>query len=202
MFQKLYKKFSVVDQCADILICPAAAAAKSLQSCPTLCDPRDGSPPRLHRPWDSPGKNTGVGCISFSNAWKWKVKVKSLSPVRLLASDPMDCSLPGSSIHGIFQARGPEWGAMAFSLRYENVLHSLYIPHTQVHNQYIDPHTSMYTHYSHIHTQIHTQPPVGHSLHQMTLSLHYSTNMMMMEMKHEKKTHHLTTLSNGYFLSF
>ena len=41
---------------------PAAAAAKSLQSCPTLCNPTDGSPPRLPRPWDSPGKNTGVGC--------------------------------------------------------------------------------------------------------------------------------------------
>ena len=109
-----------------------ATAAKSLQSCPTLCDPIDGSPPgspvpgilqartlewvafpspmhesekwkgsfsvvsdsmqphrqkptRLPRYWDSPGKNTGVGCISFSNAWKWKMKVKSLSRVRLLA---------------------------------------------------------------------------------------------------------------------
>ena len=40
----------------------AAAAAKSLQSCPTLCDPIDGSPTRLPRPWDSQGKNTGVGC--------------------------------------------------------------------------------------------------------------------------------------------
>ena len=41
----------------------AAAAAKSLQSCPTLCDPRDvWQPTRLTRPWDSPGKNTGVGC--------------------------------------------------------------------------------------------------------------------------------------------
>ena len=45
----------------------AAAAAKLLQSCPTLCDPIDSSPPRLPRPWDSPGKNTGVGAISFSN---------------------------------------------------------------------------------------------------------------------------------------
>ena len=63
---------------------PIAAAAKSLQSCPTLCDPIDGSPPgRLPRPWDSPGKNTGVVAISFSNAWKWKVKVKSLSRVQL-----------------------------------------------------------------------------------------------------------------------
>ena len=49
--------------------------------------------------WDSPGKNTGWVAISFSNAWKWKVKVKSLSPT---LSDPMDCSLPGSSVHRIF----------------------------------------------------------------------------------------------------
>ena len=62
-----------------------AAAAKSLQSCPTLCNPIDGSPRGSH-PWDSPGKNTGVGCISFSNAWKWKVKVKSLSRAWLLAT--------------------------------------------------------------------------------------------------------------------
>ena len=64
----------------------AAAAAKSLQSCPTLCDPIDGSPPRLPHPWDSPGKNTGVVAISFSNAWKGKVKVKSLSRVWLFAT--------------------------------------------------------------------------------------------------------------------
>ena len=51
--------------------------------------------------------------ISFSNSWKWKVKGKSLSRVRL--SDPMDCSPPGSSVHGIFQARVLEWGAIAFS---------------------------------------------------------------------------------------
>ena len=51
--------------------------------------------------------------ISFSNAWKWKVKVKLLSRVRL--SNPMDCSLPGSSIHGVFQARVLECGAIAFS---------------------------------------------------------------------------------------
>ena len=51
--------------------------------------------------------------ISFSKAWKWKVKVKSLSRVQL--SDPMDWSLPGSSIHGIFQARVLEWAAIAFS---------------------------------------------------------------------------------------
>ena len=55
----------------------AAAAAKSLQSCPTLCDPIDGSPPRLPRPWYSPGKNTGVGCHFLLQC----VKVKSLSRV-------------------------------------------------------------------------------------------------------------------------
>ena len=52
------------------------------------------------------------GFISFSNAWKWKVKVKPLNCVQLC--DPMDCSPPGSSIHGIFQARVVEWGAIAF----------------------------------------------------------------------------------------
>ena len=63
----------------------AAAAAKSRQSCPTLCDPIDSSPPGS-RPWDSPGKNTGVGCHFFSSAWKWKIKVKLLSCVRLLVT--------------------------------------------------------------------------------------------------------------------
>ena len=124
--------------------------------------PHRWQPTRLPRPWDSPGKNTGVGChfllqcmtvksqsevaqscptprdpmdcsppgssvpgilqartlewvaISFSNAGKWKVKVKSLSKC-LTLSDPTDCSLPGSSIHGIFQARVLEWVAIAFS---------------------------------------------------------------------------------------
>jgi len=93
----------------------AAAAAKSLQSCPTLCDPRDvWQPTRLTRPWDSPGKNTGVGCHFLLQC----MKVKSESEVAQSCptlSDPMDCSLPGSSIHGIFQARVLEWGAIAFS---------------------------------------------------------------------------------------
>ena len=61
-----------------------AAAAKSLQSCPTLCDPIE--PTRLPHPWDSPGKNIEWVAISFSKVWKWKVKVKSLSRVRLLAT--------------------------------------------------------------------------------------------------------------------
>ena len=91
----------------------AAAAAKSLQSCPTLCDPIDGSPPSSPS-LDSPGKNTGVGCHFLLQ----RMKVKSESEVAQSCPtliDPTDCSLPGSSVHGIFQARVLEWGAIAFS---------------------------------------------------------------------------------------
>ena len=90
----------------------AAAAAASLQSCPTLCDPIDGQPTRLRHPWDSPGKNSGVGCHFRLQC----MKVKSQSEVAQLCltlRNPMDCSLPGSSVHGIFQARVLEWGAIA-----------------------------------------------------------------------------------------
>ena len=71
-------------------------------------------PTRLPRPWDSPGKNTGVGCHFLLQC----MKVKSESEVAQscpTVSDPMDCSLPDSSIHGILQARVLEWGAIAFS---------------------------------------------------------------------------------------
>ena len=61
----------------------AAAAAKSLQSCPTLCDPIDGSPPGSPVPGILQARILAWVAISFSNAWKWKVKVKSLSRVRL-----------------------------------------------------------------------------------------------------------------------
>ena len=64
----------------------AAAAAKSLQSCPTLCDPIDGSPPGSAVPGILQARTPDWVAISFSNAWKWKVKVKSLSRVRLLAT--------------------------------------------------------------------------------------------------------------------
>ena len=70
---------------------------------------------RLPRPWDFPGKNTGVGCHFLLQC----MKVKSDSEVAQSCptlSDPMDCSLPGSSIHGIFQARVLEWVAIAFSV--------------------------------------------------------------------------------------
>ena len=142
----------------------AAVAAKSLQSCLTLCDPIDGSPPgspipgifqarvlewvaiafsieraccccccqvasvvsdsvqphrrqptRLLCPWDSPGKNTGVGCHFLLQCMKMKSESEVAQSCPTL-SDPMDCSLPGSSVRGIFQARVLQWGAIAFSL--------------------------------------------------------------------------------------
>ena len=133
--------------------------AKSLQSCPTLCDPIDGSPSSSPVPGILQARTLEWVAISFSNAWKWKwsrsvvsdsSRPRGLQPTRLLCpwdfpgkstgvgchflfqcmkvkrerevaqscptlSDPIDCSLPGSSIHGIFQARVLEWGAIAFS---------------------------------------------------------------------------------------
>ena len=81
--------------------------------------PQRRQPTRLPRPWDSPGKNTGVGCHFLLQC----MKVKSESEVTQscpTCSDPMDCSPPGSSVHGIFQARVLEWGAIAFSARHPN----------------------------------------------------------------------------------
>ena len=92
------------------MIILAAAAAKSLQSCPTLCDPIDSSPP-------------GSLSLGFSRQEYWsglpfpspmhESEVAQSCPT---LSDPMDCSPPGSSVHGIFQARVLEWGAIAFSM--------------------------------------------------------------------------------------
>ena len=90
-----------------------AAAAKSLQSCPTLCDPHRQQPTRLPRPWDSPGKNTGGGCHFLLQGRKMKSESEVAKSCPTL-SKPMDCSPPGSSVHGIFQARVLEWGAIAF----------------------------------------------------------------------------------------
>ena len=129
--------------------------AKSLQSCLTLCDPTDGSPPGSAIPGILQARTLEWVALTFSNAWKWKVKVKLLSHARLLATpwttayqappsmgfsrqeywsldlrlclhakflqscpslcDPMDYSPPGSSVHGILQARILEWVAITFS---------------------------------------------------------------------------------------
>ena len=95
----------------------AAAAAKSLQSCPTLCDPIDGShqaPPSLgfsrQEHW------SGLPFPSLMHESECEVAQSCPTPI-----DPMDCSPPGSSVHGVFQARVLEWGAIA-------LLHSLTLP--------------------------------------------------------------------------
>ena len=91
----------------------AAAAAKSLQSCPTLCDPIDGSPLGSTVPGILQAR-TRVGCHFLLQC----LKVKSESEVtqsRPTPCDPMNCSSPGSSVHGIPQARVLEWVAIAFS---------------------------------------------------------------------------------------
>ena len=105
--------------CSRCLLCTgfyvaAAAAAKSLQSCPTLCDPIDGSPPGSAVPGILQARTLEWVAISFSNAWQWKVQVKSLSKCPTLC-DPMDCSLPGSAVPGILQARTLEWVAISSS---------------------------------------------------------------------------------------
>ena len=105
---------------------------------------------RLPHPWDSPGKNIGVGCHFLLQC----MKVKSESEVAQSCptlSDPMDCGLSGSCVHGIFQARVLEWGAIAFSEWLSqctpnagglgsipsqwNRSHILKIPHTESYNK-------------------------------------------------------------------
>ena len=99
--------------------------------------PHRRQPTRLLCLWDSPGKNTGVGCHFLLQC----MKVKSESEVAQSCPtlrNPMDCSLPGSSVHGIFQARVLEWGAIAFSLyrpqsRKESDTTERLSPHTHTH---------------------------------------------------------------------
>ena len=76
--------------------------------------PQRRQPTRLPCPWDSPGKNTGVGCHFLLQCMKVKSESEDAQSY-LNLSDPMDCSLPGSSVQGIFQARVLEWGVIAFS---------------------------------------------------------------------------------------
>ena len=90
------------------------------QSCPTLCDPVDCSPQGSSVHGIFQASILEWVAISFSNAGKWKVKVKPLRHVRLLAT-PMNCSLPGFSVYRIFQARVLEWRALAFSHIYATI---------------------------------------------------------------------------------
>ena len=83
---RLWGTTSILGQEGMIIALPAAAAAKSPQSCPTLCDPIDGSPPGFPVPGILQARTLEWVAISFSNAWKWKGKGKSLSHVRLFAT--------------------------------------------------------------------------------------------------------------------
>ena len=76
--------------------------------------PHGLQPTRLLRPWDSPGQHTGVGCHVLLQRRKMESESEVAQSCPTL-SDPMDCKLPGSSIHGIFRATVLEWGAIAFS---------------------------------------------------------------------------------------
>ena len=84
--------------------------------------PHRRQPIRLPRPWDSPGKNIGVGCHFLLQCMKVKSESEAAQSYPTL-SDPKDCGLPGSSTHGIFQARVLEWGAIAFSDCYHSTWH-------------------------------------------------------------------------------
>ena len=95
-----YQRSSLV-----VIVTLSAAAAKSLQSCLTL-RPHRWQPTRLLCPWDSPGKNTGVGCHFLLQCMKMKSESEVIQSCPTL-SNPMDWSLPGSSVHGTLQARVP-----------------------------------------------------------------------------------------------
>ena len=102
----------------------SAAAAKSLQSCPTLCDPIDGSPPGSYVPGILQARILEWVAIFFSNAW---MHAKSLQS-SLTLGNPMDSSPPGSSVHRILQARILEWVAISFSLQgtHLNMIKAIY----------------------------------------------------------------------------
>ena len=89
--------------------------------------PHRRQPTRLPRPWDSPGKNTGVACHFLLQCMKVKYE-REVAQSCLTLHDPMDCSLLGSSVHGIFQARVLEWGAIAFSHEFHSQLKISHFP--------------------------------------------------------------------------
>ena len=100
--------------------------------------PHRRQPTSLPHPWDSPGKNTGVGCHFLLQCMKVKSEREAAESCPTL-SDPMDCSPPGSSIHGIFRERVLEWGATAFST-YMCIYRYMYpYPHTYTHTPYWFP---------------------------------------------------------------
>ena len=98
---------------------------KAASVVPDSVRPHRRQPTRLRRPWDSPGKNTGVGCHFLLQFMKVKIESEVTQSCPTLR-DRMDCSLPGSSVHWIFQARVVEWVAIAFS----NFINETFSDHT------------------------------------------------------------------------
>ena len=114
--QKIH--FSIMNGVLQFMLLLLLSRFSHVQLCATPKTAAHQAP----RPWDSPGKNTGVGCHFLLQCMKGKSEseVAQLCPT---LSNPMDCSLPGPSIHGIFQARVLEWGAIALSTKMINVSH-------------------------------------------------------------------------------
>ena len=109
-------QYSACNKNSMLLLLLLLSCFSRVQLCAT---PQMAKPTRLRRPWDSPGKNTGVGCHFLLQCMKVKSESEDAQSCPTLR-DPMDCSLPGSSIHGIFQARVLEWVATAFSEELSN----------------------------------------------------------------------------------
>ena len=107
-----YLKVFVAEINDQLVLLNSPAAAASLMS--DSVRPHRWQPTRLRRPWDSPGENTKVDCHFLLQCMKVKSESEVVQSCPTLC-DPMDCSLPGSSAHGIFQARVLDWGAIAFS---------------------------------------------------------------------------------------
>ena len=143
----------------SLITIAAAAAAKSLQLCPTLCDPIDGSPPGSSVPGILQARRLEWVAISFSNAWKVKSESEVAQSYPTL-HDPMDCSLPGSCIHGIFQASVLEWGAiykhiwlyilrfifsLGFNMLWYNLFYLFYLP-LCLHHRHAHPWPQINTH--------------------------------------------------------
>ena len=97
--------------------------------------PHRQQPTRLSHPWDSPGRNTGVGCHFLLQCMQVKSEREVTQSCPTLCN-PMDCSLPGSSAHGIFQAKVLEWGAIAFS----DTLHKVLLISAFLATNYLTPH--------------------------------------------------------------
>ena len=117
-------RYNIFDElcikCQNLFPLKIVAAAKLLQSCPTLCDPIDGSPPDSPVPGILQARILEWVAISFSNAWKWKVKLKSLSRVRLLAT-PWTAAHQGPPSMGF--SRQEYWSGVPLPLVQKRVEH-------------------------------------------------------------------------------